>query len=405
LGEDMTLLAEKRKEVEKDLQEFKEENDINSFDTFLKTEEGTVEAENLKSLLEAQRHYSGAKLVEASVDFDENGNMSIQSPETDATSLQDYLKYEEQVNVTPFNFAQAVADKKVLPYNTIKVTGEDGSSYKVLDETELKEAFDVNILGSNSSKQKRIFKRWYRETYDGSDTDAENMWQSARKRSTSEAYTPTLQRYYDAIVTNIKSALPSASKAGQESQGTGSSSALPGSSFKTDLFYSGGKDKKGSVKIPFQNINRGQQKEAGPLSPVKTEGSVEVPFNIRKRIGEKAIALEEGKHKVTVNENVFLEKPGETNEAVDASVEQLFRSKDGDEYFAILKGLREGGRDLYSREIVKLNEPQIAAIKESLGSKVKEIGFDRWFDNVAGEQETQTKQQAEDGGWNENDPI
>jgi hypothetical protein len=83
----------------------------------------------------------------------------------------------------------------------------------------------------------------------------------------------------------------------------------------------------------------------------------------------------------------------------------LFRSKDGDEYFAILKGLREGGRDLYSREIVKLNEPQIAAIKESLGSKVKEIGFDRWFDNVAGEQETQTKQQAEDGGWNENDPI
>lgn len=373
MAKDMSNMGGKLESAEKDLQAFYEENNVSgSPEAYIRQNEGTEEAQTLKSILSAINVYSGKPLPKAEVGYDESGKINFSAPEISANSLDEYVDYRETYQIKPTSFEKLVKDGKVVSIATKKVP-VNGKDVKKFDKNKFRRTFGVAIMEKPTPDQKKNFKTYYRQTNNSSEAEAEKMWQEMVSESDKNNFNETAQEYFDYTATIAESKVDESVTGGGSQNGGGGpkTSDLPGSSFELDLDVLG---------------------PAGYVTSVAGDiGEVMLPENVQS----KAIALEEGKHKINVNEADFVDETGDVVEVTDGSVERLYRDNKGD-YYALVKGLTKEGKDLWSKGLLKLKDSQLSSLQESLGSKVKEIGIDQYYDKVTGESVAKTEERTSD---------
>jgi len=351
VSEDASIMGEKLQNAEKDLQEFVEKNDINMRpQAYIERNEGKAKAQNLKSILQAINVYSGDPLGKAEVDFNDEGKLRFSAPGVDAKSLPEYMDYREVYQISPANFEKEVENGEIMH---IPVT-KDG-----LDRGKLRDNWETFTLEYGTAPHERAFKKYYKQIQGGSDQEADVLWDKMQRDYKNGKINKTAEKYYENFE-KIAQRTVKTDYGGDDEEGDDITvSGLPGSAFT----------------LKERNVS-GPGSTTGEADDI---GKALLPENVQS----KAIALEEGKHKINVSEADFTDDTGSKVEVADASVERLYKDDKGD-YYALVKGIRKSGQDIWAENLIKLKDGQIGSLKESLGSEVKEMGFDEYFKRVTG---------------------
>jgi len=384
-AEDMKANTEKYKEAKQDLEDLMKEVPSGNINTYLRSaDKNDPLAQNIRSAKRAVDIYSGKPLATAKGGFDENGRIKFSAEGVNAETMPQYDNFIEQYSVEPVNFEDYIRNGGAM--NFPELTLEDGDTKtKGQWENEMKRYFKTFALESNTPKQQMTYIKYAKEVKGFDGEEAQILWNKMREHyAETGELNEDAQEYYGRISEIGKNEV-GFSRTEEDGSGLdidiGSGApGVPGVGFNTEAAL------KNNGLLIAKGTGGNEIAVYGDDAKTKIERVKTLGKPQTVDLYDRGVTFKEGKYKINVSEDQFLDDTGEKVEIVDASVNKIYKGKNGN-YYASVKGIRKKGRDLPAKRLIKLTDDQKGSLLDAFGSKAKEMGFDTLFEAKVGKTE------------------